>query len=443
MDRKIATVLIISLITRLIYLFLDKNIWWDAAVYLAMGEHIASLGQLGFWEPIRPLLWPFLLSYAYILNIHPVLWASILSTCFSLGCIYLTYEIAKRLFNDRTALLSSLLLSFTWTFFFFNARLYTEIPAVFFALCAYWYFLKEKHFETGICTALAFLTKFPEGIILIIFIVFSLRSIKKVFWLVLGFTIMVIPYFAFNYFAYGSLINTLIFAQEFLKYAGIWIFQKPWYWYALAMLKENFLYVFALAGIIFALYRKKYTLVALTLIPLLYFSHMPHKELRFAILFFPFLAILAAYGYQKICKETTSFIVIILLLFLASAYVEVADTNPYFTYFKDKDTQGEILVTHPLSGYYAKENVTLMYYPWFNASQAEYWANYIQEKHPQYISLDTCEGGFLCPPQDVSCKEEQGQLLNTINTTYNIEWQRLTPYCNYVIYARTNFTSMK
>ena len=146
MDRKIATVLIISLITRLIYLFLDKNIWWDAAVYLAMGEHIASLGQLGFWEPIRPLLWPFLLSYAYILNIHPVLWASILSTCFSLGCIYLTYEIAKRLFNDRTALLSSLLLSFTWTFFFFNARLYTEIPAVFFALCAYWYFLKEKHF---------------------------------------------------------------------------------------------------------------------------------------------------------------------------------------------------------------------------------------------------------------------------------------------------------
>lgn len=436
MDRKIFTVLIISLITRVIYLFLDKNLWWDAAVYLAMGKYIVSFGQLGFWEPIRPLLWPFLLSYAYIININPVLWGNIWSTIFSLGCIYLTYCIAKKLFNKHTALLASILLSFSWTFFFFSARLYTEIPAVFFALCAYYFFLKEKHFETGIFTGLAFLTKFPEGIILIVFLFFSIKSIKKLFWILLGCTLITLPYFAFNYFAYGSPINILIFAQEFLKYAGIWIFEKPWYWYPLAIIKENFLFLFVIPGILFALYKKKYSLLALAMIPLLYFSHMPHKELRFAILFLPFLAILAAYGYQKIFKETSSFIMIVLLLFIVSAYVEVPDTNPYFTYFQGKDIQGEVLVAHPLSGYYVQGNVSLLYYPWFNSSRAEYWLIYIQENSPEYISLDTCEGGFLCPPNDTSCPEKQQALREYINSTYSLEWQRINPYCEYSIYKK-------
>src|SRR3989338_5346746 len=106
MDKKIFTVLLFSLVTRVIYLFFDKNIWWDAAVYLAMGEHMATLGQLGYWEPIRPLVWPFFLSYSFILGINPFIWAHILSTIFSLACIYLSYEIAKKLFNERTAFLT-------------------------------------------------------------------------------------------------------------------------------------------------------------------------------------------------------------------------------------------------------------------------------------------------------------------------------------------------
>lgn len=434
MDRKICIVLILSALTRILYLFFDKNIWWDAAVYLAMGEHIATLGQLGYWEPIRPLVWPFILSYSFILNINPIIWGHIFSTLFSLGCIYLTYEIAKKLFNERTALLSAILLSFTWVFFFFNARLYTEIPAVFFALCAYYYFLRTKYFETGIFIALAFLTKFPMGILLIIFGIASLKNLKNAFWLSLGFIFAAFPYFAFNYFAYGSPIEILFFAQEFLKYAGIWIFQEPWWWYSLALAKENIIFLFAIPGIIFALYKKQYILPVIILLLFIYLSQMAHKELRFAILLLPFLAILAAYGYQKIFKETSSFIVIVLLLFLVHFTIEAPINSEYFTYFEDKETSGEILVTHPLTGYYAEKNVTLMYYPWFNSSQADYWKNYIEEKDPEYISLDSCEGGFLCPPNDKSCKEKQEELIMEIQKEYKIILNESRGACLYQIY---------
>lgn len=438
MDKKIFTVLLVSAVSRVLYLFLDKNIWWDAAVYLAMGKHIASLGHFGFWEPIRPLVWPFLLSYAFVFEVNPLVWGYILSTLFSLGCMYLTYEIAKKLFNERTALLASILLSFTWIFFFFNARLYTEIPAVFFALAAYYFFLKDKACETGIMAGLAFLTKFPEGLILPILALFYLKSLKKLSLLFLGFILITIPYFMFNYFTYGSPIAVLFFAQEFLAYAGIWIFQQPWWWYPLELIKHNFLFLFAIPGVIFALQKKRYTLILITIGFLIYLSQMAHKELRFAILFIPFLCILSAYGYQRIFKESLSFITIVLLLFSLHFIIEEPINNEYFTFFQEKDTDGEILVAHPLTGYYA-EKATAMYYPWFNSSQADYWKFYIEEKSPEYIALDSCEGGFLCPPEDSTCEEKKKELLKEIEESYTAVFNETRGSCVYKIY-QTSFS---
>ena len=125
MNKKIFLVLAFSLIARIIYLIYDQSIWWDAAVYLSMGKFIFSSGALGFWEPIRPLLWPFILGYGWWIGINPVIWGHIFSTLFSLGIIYLVYLIGKKLYNEEAGILSSILISFTWIFFFFNARLYT------------------------------------------------------------------------------------------------------------------------------------------------------------------------------------------------------------------------------------------------------------------------------------------------------------------------------
>ncbi|MBI5797603.1 glycosyltransferase family 39 protein [Candidatus Woesearchaeota archaeon] len=434
MNKKLFIVLFLSLIARIAYLFTVKDLWWDAAVYLSMSKYFLSAGHLGLWEPIRPLLWPFLLSYAYLLHIPATLWGEILSTLFSLGCIYLTYKIAEKLFDKKVAFLSSFLLSFTWIFFFFNARLYTEIPAVFFALAAYYYFLKDKPLETGICAALAFLTKFPEGLIIIIFALFWIKSFKKLFFLSVGFIALLIPYLTFNYFAYGSPIATLFFAQEFLKYAGIWIFKQPWYYYPLEIIKQNFLYLFAIPGFYIAWRKRRYELALIILASLLYFSSMAHKEIRFAILFLPFLAILAALGYRQLFKDKIIFIIIILIIGVVHLQFDAGASNSYFTYFEGKNISGEILAANPLTAYYAEKEITMMYYPWFNASQGEYWLMYIKEKQPDYVSLDTCEGGFICPLDENACEEKRLQIISYLDINYTKVFENGWSKCQYFIY---------
>ncbi len=431
MNWKILSILILSLITRII--IYDQNIWWDAAVYLSMAKYIATLGSIGFWEPIRPLLWPVILSYSYLLKINIIFWGNIISTLFSLGCIYLTYLIGKKLFNENTGLLASILLSFTWIFLFFNSKLYTEIPTAFFILLAYYCFLEDKPLASGIFTALAFLTKFPAGLILIILSIFYLKDIKNLLIFISSFILTTIPYFVFNYIAYGSPYQILIFAQEFLKYAGIWIFRQPLYYYPLEIIKQNIIFLLFIPGIILCIKKKHYSLVLIPLFFLIYFSTMLHKEVRFIILFLPFIAIISASVYEKIWKRIDLFILIILLTLFLNYSIEPINNNPYFTYFEDKQVN-ELLITHPLTAFYAETESTMMYYPWFNSSQADYWLNYIKTNHPEYISIDTCEGGFICPPDDLECINKQSLLLNEINQTYYIEFYKDLGKCKYYIY---------
>jgi len=441
MNKRILSILGITLLTRILYLLYNHNIWWDAAVYLSMSKYLFTLGHVGLWEPIRPLLWPFLLGYGHYFNINIVIWGYILTTFFSLGIIYLTYTIGKKLFNEKVGLLSAFLLSFTWIFFFFNIRLYTEIPSVFFALVALHYFLKEKHFETGIFVGLAFLTKFPQGILLVIFLFLSLHALKKISSLLFGFILITIPFFILNIMLYGSPIATLSFASVVVKNAGIWIFQGPWFYYIQQLTIHNILFLLAIPGIFYALKKKRYELILLFIGFAIYFTQLPHKELRFAIIFLPYLAILASVGYTKYIKTPLLFILLTLLFFGIHFEIQEIDTNPYFTFFDGKEIDGQVLITHPLSAYYLNTEATLLYYPWFNTSQGEYWLNTIQQNQPAYVSIDTCEGGFICPPNDTTCPQTQQKILTYLEKNYNNIYNGGTEKCLYRIYSSISANS--
>jgi len=433
MNKKIFLVLIFSLIARIIYFVYEQTIWWDAAVYLSMGKFIFSSGALGFWEPIRPLLWPFILGYGWWIGINPIIWGHIFSTLFSLGIIYLVYLIGKKLYNEEIGILSSVLISFTWIFFFFNARLYTEIPAVFFMLLAVYCFLEEKNLLSGFFLGLAVMSKFPAGLLLIILLIFSWKKIKNILELIIGSLVIIGPYLAFNYFYYGEPFSIILFAQEFLKYAGIWIFSQPWWYYLWEILKQNVLYVFALFGVYFAIKKKEYLLTTIFVAFLIYFSIMAHKEIRFAIMFLPFIAIIAVVGFMKVLKNKESLIIITLLIFIISFNVPLQVENEYFDYFENKELNGELLIVHPLVGYNA-EKATLMYYPWFNSTMADYWLEYIENNNVEYVALDNCEGGFLCEPSDLDCEKKKEEIYSYLKENFIQVFNKQSGKCEYVIY---------
>jgi hypothetical protein len=429
MKKPILYTILISLVARILYFLTPNNIWWDAAVYLGMSKYISSLGEIGLWEPIRPLLWPTILA---VLN--SITLSHITTTLFSLGIIYLTYLIAKKLYNSNTALIATIILSFTWIFFFFNFRLYTEIPSTFFALTALYYFLQNKPYKTGLFTGLAFLTKFPQGLILILFLALKPKSAHKT---LITFIATITPYLTLNYFLYGSPISNLLLASETLKHAGIWIFQQPWHYYLQQIPLQNLLYIFAIPGIYLAIKKKHYILALIPLAFLAYFTQMLHKEVRFTIIFLPYLSILAAKGLTIIKNKKIILLITLLVTSLFFAYnfeIEEQEWNPYYTYLENKTIDTNILITHPRISYQTNTKSLPIYYPWFNTSVAEHWQQQILSQQYQYIAIDTCGGGIICNPEEISCETAKQQMLQTINQTYNLEYYDKRGNCEYFIY---------
>jgi hypothetical protein len=431
MKLKLLLVLFLSLLARLFYFTYEQAIWWDAAVYLSMAKFLVSGGTLGLWEPIRPLVWPVLLSLSHLIQINDLYWGYTLTTLFSLGCIYLTYRIAKICFGTRVGILSSFLLSFTWIFFYFNVRLYTEIPSLFFALIGIYFYLKKNDVLSGVFLAIAFLTKFPQGIVFGVIFILLLRYWERCLKTTLAFIAACIPFFTFNYLYYGDILGHLRFASTIVQHAGIWIFAQPWWFYLSELFWQNWLFLLAFPGLFFAVKRKNLFLPLLATMFLLYFSAMPHKEIRFAILFLPYLAILATLAYSKIFYSRVFFIGLVTVFFLFNVHVDPYYENPFFSQIEY--VEGEVLVTHPLTAYYTGTLSTAMYYPWFNSSQAVYWKNYIEEEGPEYVSIDTCQGGFLCPPDDLTCNTKRDELLLFLELNYNNYYFSKNSYIIYKI----------
>jgi len=107
--------------------FISHDIWWDSAVFLGMGKYIWSLGDSGLWEASRPLIWPFILGFFWKLGLNEIIAGKVIVILFSIGSVILTYLISYRLFDKKTALLSSLFLSIFPTYFLFANILQTEI----------------------------------------------------------------------------------------------------------------------------------------------------------------------------------------------------------------------------------------------------------------------------------------------------------------------------
>ncbi|MCM2325698.1 MAG: glycosyltransferase family 39 protein, partial [Candidatus Woesearchaeota archaeon] len=142
------------------------EIWWDEAVYIGMGKYLYSFGTVGLWEFFRPIGLPMILGLLWKIS-DVILLSKILPLVFSIAYIFLTYHTARRIFDEKTALVASLLVILTPIFFYFSSHALTEIPSCLFALIAVNFYLDKRHLMTGIFAGVSFMFRFPGGILLI------------------------------------------------------------------------------------------------------------------------------------------------------------------------------------------------------------------------------------------------------------------------------------
>ena len=160
-------VLVASLIARL-WLYRPQAPLWDASAYISMGKYIFSSGQAGLIEPARPLAWPLMLGFGGWIGLDPVLFGYALGLVFSLGSIALVYLIARELFDRKTGLLASIFFALSPAQFFWGNSLYSEVPACFFGLLAFYLYVRTHAGWAGALVVLSFFTNFSQVIVIVL-----------------------------------------------------------------------------------------------------------------------------------------------------------------------------------------------------------------------------------------------------------------------------------
>lgn len=171
-------IVLLGLVLRLISI--NQSLWLDEATTalvakMSVGDIFTKFLPGDFHPPLYYLVlkyWTNIFGYSEISLRIP-------SVIFGLATIYLTYLIAKELFNKRVGLVSALLTSTSGLLIYYSqeARMYSL--AAFLVSLSVYLFLKKKWVWFSIVLALIFLTDYVSLLILPVFWLLSFKNWKK------------------------------------------------------------------------------------------------------------------------------------------------------------------------------------------------------------------------------------------------------------------------
>ncbi len=428
-NKIIYVIILLFLFIKLLMLNLYDAIWWDSAVYIGMGKYIYSIGNAGLWENLRPVVWPLILGFLWKTGLNVVLLGRILEIIFGALCVLLTYIIAERLFNKKIAILSSIFLALSPTFFFFNGIMLTEIVSTFFSLAAIYFFIENKHLISGVFFGVAFLARFLQILIfvsafLVLLFYLDKKNIKNLSKVGVGFGIILLPYLVINQILYNDILFP--FAQHIIitKNSG-WLNHQPLNFYFFELFKENLFYLLSVLGVLLIFKNKdsnKKIIAAAFLLAFIFFNLIRQKEMRFLIILMPYMYILISlsivYLFNKIQNDfyKTIFIIVIFLSLSYSAHniylyhqKESSKINPYAELeSRFSEASGSIWVSNPVIAASSDKKIArLMYYPFFSKEKEKELAE--DAKKADFVFLDLCDIG--CKPNDLECEKGKHNLL--------------------------------
>jgi 4-amino-4-deoxy-L-arabinose transferase-like glycosyltransferase len=351
---------------------------------------------------------------------------------FSLGCVFLTYRISKQVFDEKVGLISSFFLCFSATLFFFTSILHSEIPALFFFLLGMTFFLDKRYDFSGLFLGLAFMTRFFTVIAIIPFF-FYLRIRKKKdfkgFLTLIGFFLIpVLPYLILNQLLYDNIFYPFIFQAFMTKHTGQ-VFNQPFPFYFVNLLKENIFILFSIPGIYYLL--KKRSETGLFFFSLLIFAFVPynlvaHKEMRLMIMSLPLLLMVSSYGLVQFSlrfkKKSNIIIAILLLAFMIQAIPQLRfNTNDdpfdiFYNYIDNSNIKGELWISNPAFIAYSDYKAELLYYPKMDLNMLDILEVDIVDA--ESILVNTCD--IACQPSDPICEANVRQFIESMKENFEL-----------------------
>ncbi len=433
------------LIIKIPFLFKDFFPWWDAGIYVGMGKAIWSFGAQGLWEPIRPLLWPAILGMIWKMGFPVIFFGRVLELAFSLGIAYLSYRIAARTWNRTAGLYAAAIISFSTIIFSMSFRLYAGIPAAFFTLLAFYLFTEGRMFLGGVSLGAAVMTKFTTGIFLLCFIPLFWKRLKQVPIAGLGMLVPILPYLIFNQFLYHDLFFPLKQANHIISQVLTCneLMVKPWYSYLGWIMKSSILFIAIVpAGI--SLFKKPsmrvISLFLSVLIPLFYLFQLSCRIERYLIIILPFAAILAGYGLSTFRWRWLPVAAGMILVVQAAWIILPQDWNQeneisIASYKAMVDSAGDVWISNPLVSLYTDNKLDLIYYPFYDSELSATILDGFRDDLPDYVHMDTCGGGIICPKDDNVCQDNleatYNLLRSDLETVYEGSWGR----CSYDVFG--------
>jgi len=446
-------IIIIFLLVFFLYLNPNDDLWWDSSVYIGMGEYIYSFGEVGLYEDSRPLIWPLILGFFWKIGLDIIFFGKFFVLLFGVGIIILTYHIASDLFDKKIALLSSLLLAFSPTFFLFNSILFTGIPSTFFSMLGIYFFIKGRYYLAGMLFGISFMTRFFQILVIIpvylffIYLIYKRKAtIKKFLISNLFFLIPIIPFLIFNFILYDNPLHPFLLQAWMTKFTG-WIYHQPFNFYFLNLIKENVLILFSILGTIFIFKNEKYKKFIVPFVFLfafISFNFAQHKEMRLLLPILPFLYILTSYGIIKFSnlfikhKNILLFIIILIGIFQVIPNLRLNDYDDnldfFYNFFQNNEINNGVWISNPSfivnTGLKADE---LIYFPLYDITKMKKLQIKLEEA--DYVLINTCDL-LPCPPWENSCNREHDNFIGLLNEKFEVNYYNKLGECKQYIFTK-------
>ncbi len=454
-DKDIPFLVFFSIMSILAFgsVFFNEELWWDSNVYIGMGKFVYSGGDAGLWEDSRPVIWPIILGFFWKIGSGPTLSAQIVSVVFGLGCIFVLYHITLVLTKDRVvSLIASMIFALFPLFFNLMPKALSEIPAAFFLLASLYYLVKNRFPMAGFLLGLSFMTRFFQifitlGVLFFVFVQWQKKKIdtQKMTSFLGLFALPVLVFLVFNAFVYHDPLHPFRLQAELTISTGE-IFEQPWHYYFVYLVKNNALILLAVVGLALLVQRDKKN--GLLMLLMLFFGFLPyiftaHKEMRFLLPLIALFSFLIAYctflfGNLEKTKFLFAGILGIAAIINLGLHFETAKKDPRFDFMgqfiEDNKDNEKVWISNPAM--IAKHDIKaddLIYYPRYDSKKIGELGKRLDE--PDLILLNTCDL-LPCPSDDALCPKNHADLLESLQDRFTLRAFRKESQCDYYIYSR-------